>query len=64
MGADRLDADLLIDNIHAVEAVETDLVQTLLAGLVDGGEAGTQVLLLAAVQRPRVHGLHLHSPQF
>lgn len=85
MGADRPDADLLIDDVYTAEAegtgregsapgrrphahprpgslspprgwleprpspVEADFVETLLAGLVYGVEAGARVLLLAAV---------------
>ena len=85
VGADRPDADLLIDDVYTAEAegtgregsapgrrphahprpgslspprgwleprpspVEADFVETLLAGLVYGVEAGARVLLLAAV---------------
>lgn len=64
MGADGADTDLLVDNIHAAEAVEADLIETLLARLVYGIEAGTRVLLLAAVQRPRLRGLRLNMAWF
>lgn len=59
MGTNCADTDLLIDDVHSAEAVEADLVETLFAGLVYGVEAGTRVLLLAAVKRPRLCGLRL-----
>lgn len=60
MGTDRADTDLLVDHVHAAEAVEADLIETLFARLVDGVEAGARVLFLTAVQRPRLRGLCLH----
>lgn len=59
MGTDCADADLLIDDVHAAEAVEADLVETLFARLVYGVEAGARVLLLPAIKRPRFCGLRL-----
>lgn len=64
VGTDRADTDFLVDDIHTAEAVEADLVETLFARLVYGVEAGTRVLLLAAVQRPRLRGLRLYSSWF
>lgn len=59
VGAHGADADLLVDHVDPAEAVEADLVQALLAGLVDGVEPGAGVLLLPAVQRSGLCGLSL-----
>lgn len=64
MGTDRADADLLVDDVHSAKAVEADLVETLFARLMDGVEAGTRVLFLTAVKRPRLRGLCLCMSRF
>lgn len=50
MGAHGADTDLVVDHIHAPHAVQTDPVQTLLAGFVDRVQPGAGILLLTTIQ--------------
>lgn len=59
MGTDGADTYFLVDDIYPAKAVEADLIETLLARLVDRVEASARVLFLTAVKRPRLRGFSL-----